>query len=194
MLGVALGALMVSGAFAQSPGSNSAPSATPPATSTPSATPPAANTPSATPPAASTNQPSGKPEFVTAQKPDQLLASSFKGTDVVGNDDKKIGDVSDVLFDKQGKIEAYVVSIGGFLGMGAKSVAMAPTSFEVVSGTNGGAEKLKLAVSQDELKQAQNFTPYQPPRPATTTGSGSPMGSSSGLGSRPSTNGSQTGR
>ena len=42
-----------------------------------------------------------------SQKPDQWLASKFKGTDVIGSDDKKIGDVSDILFDKDGKIEAY---------------------------------------------------------------------------------------
>ena len=29
-----------------------------------------------------------------SQKPDQWLASNFKGTDVLGADDKKIGDVS----------------------------------------------------------------------------------------------------
>ena len=41
---------------------------------------------------------------------------------MVGADDKKIGDVSDILFDKDGKIEAYVVGVGGFLGIGAKEL------------------------------------------------------------------------
>jgi len=61
----------------------------------------------------------------------------------------KIGDVSDILFDKDGKIEAYVVSVGGFLGMGSKDVAIAPTSFDVVPGSNGSADKLKLSMSKD---------------------------------------------
>jgi hypothetical protein len=188
MIGVAVGALMVSGALAQSP--NSAPSskANPPA---------AASEPSKSPaPAASASQPSGgKADFVTSQKPDQWLASNFKGTDVVGSDDKKIGDVSDVLFNKNGRVEAYVISVGGFLGMGAKHVALAPSSFEVVPGTQGGADKLKLSASVDELKQTQNFTPYQPPRSATT-GSASPMGSSGALtgSARPSSNTPPTGK
>jgi len=75
----------------------------------------------------------------------------------------KIGDVSDILFDKDGKIEAYVVSVGGFLGMGSKDVAIAPTSFDVLPGSNGSADKLKLSMSKDQLKEAQNFEPYQPP-------------------------------
>ena len=105
---------------------------------------------------------------MTSQKPDQWLASKFKGTDVMGSDNKKIGDVSDILFDKSGEIEAFVASVGGFLGMGAKEVALAPSSFEVVPGQNASADKLTISMSQDELKQAQNFARYEPPRPSTT--------------------------
>jgi sporulation protein YlmC with PRC-barrel domain len=117
----------------------------------------------------------GKTELVMSQKPDQWLASKFRGTEVLGSDNKKIGDVSDILFDKDGKIEAYIVSIGGFLGMGAKDVALPPSAFEVVQGQNGGADKLKSAMNMNELKQAENFKPYEPPR-ATTTGTGGTSG------------------
>ncbi len=161
MLGAALSALMMSGAFAQAPQSP-----------TPSATPPAAAKSDQAKPGSA-----GGANFVSSQKPDQYLASKFKGTDVMGTDGKKIGDVSDILFDKDGKIEAYVVSVGGFLGMGAKEVALAPSSFTVEPGTNGKSDLLKLSMNQDQLKQAQNFKRYQPPRP-TTTGAGggsSPM-------------------
>ena len=56
---------------------------------------------------------------------------------MVGADNQKIGDVSDILFDKTGKIEAFVVSVGGFLGVGSKEVALAPSSFDVMPGQNG---------------------------------------------------------
>jgi hypothetical protein len=191
MLGAALSALMVSGALAQAPPAPTSPSTTPPAATEPAkpdAAAPAAKPDTATKPDDSAAKPdtaassdAAKKEFVASQKPDQWLSSKFKGTDVVGSDDKKIGDVSDILFDKNGKIEAFVVSVGGFLGMGAKDVAMPPAAFEVVAGdkSKGEADKLKVTMSQEELKSAQNFEPYQPPR-ATTTGSGSsPMGGSS---------------
>ena len=45
----------------------------------------------------------GSAQFVSSQKPDQFLASKFNGTDVVGSDDQKVGDVSDILFDKDGQ-------------------------------------------------------------------------------------------
>ncbi|HVV78632.1 MAG TPA: PRC-barrel domain-containing protein [Pseudolabrys sp.] len=186
MLGVALSALAFSGAMAQSSPA--------PSPSSPSATPPAASSPSSpdtgkssTSGAATTSSPSAastagasSAKFISTQSPDQFLASKFKGTDVVGSDDKKIGDVSDVLFDKDGKIEAYVVSVGGFLGVGAKDVALAPTAFEVVKGTNGSSDKLKLSMSKDELKQAQNFEPYK--APASTTGAGTRPGGMSPAG------------
>jgi sporulation protein YlmC with PRC-barrel domain len=172
MIGTAIGALMMSGALAQSPSTSSSSSSSPPV-------------------AAQSSSGASKADFVTSQKPDQWLASKFKGTEVMGADNQKIGDISDILFDKTGKIEAFVVSVGGFLGMGAKEVALAPQSFDVIPGQSGATAKLKLAVSQDELKQAQNFARYEPPRP-TTTGVGGLGGSPSGM--RPSSNTPPTSR
>ena len=154
MLTTALSAAVATAAFAQAPGSSNSPS----------------------PPPAAQSQSSGKTNFVASQKPDQWLATKFKGTDVVGADNQKIGDVSDILFDKTGKIDAFVVSVGGFLGMGSKEVALAPSSFDVIPGENGSADKLKLATTKDELKNAQTFARYETPRPTATTGSGAPTG------------------
>lgn len=167
MVTTALSGFMIGAAFAQTapkpmdqPGAKPAP----PAASAPA-------TPSAKPGASATTG-SGSAQFINNQKPDQWLASKFKGTDVVGADNEKIGGVSDILFDKTGKIEAFIVSVGGFLGMGAKDVALAPASFEVVAGdkSKNEADKLKLSMTKDQIKQAANFEPYNPPR--TTTGMG----------------------
>ncbi|MBA4182297.1 MAG: hypothetical protein C0506_17075, partial [Anaerolinea sp.] len=87
----AISALLVAGALAQSP-SPTPPAANPPATTAPS-------TPSGGS-AASTNS----PQFIAAQKSDQWLASKFNGTDVLGPNNEKIGDVNDLLFSKDGKI------------------------------------------------------------------------------------------
>jgi sporulation protein YlmC with PRC-barrel domain len=117
----------------------------------------------------------GGAQFVAAQKPDQFLASKFKGTDVIGSENEKIGDITDILFDKDGKIEAFVVSVGGFLGMGAKDVAMAPKAFQFEKDTNTASYKAKVSMSKDQLKQAANFEPHkEPPRTTTGAGGGSP--------------------
>lgn len=170
MVGAAIGALTISGALAQSSAPSSGSSPSPPAASS----------------APSGGATSGQAQFITSQKPDQLMASKFKGTDVLGADNEKIGSVSDILFDKSGKIEAYVVAVGGFLGMGAKEVALAPASFETMPGENGGAPKLKTTMTKDQLTNAQNFARYEAPRPAATTGTGA--GGAGMGGTRPSSN------
>jgi sporulation protein YlmC with PRC-barrel domain len=171
MITTAITGLMIGSAFAEgmSPG-------------TPSASPaPAAKSTQMTAPTASL---STSAKFVNSQRQDQYLASKFKGTDVIGTDDKKIGDVSDILFDKDGKIEAYIVGVGGFLGIGSKDVALAPSAFQVVPGdkSKNESDKLRLSMTKDELKQAANFEPYK--APSSTTGMGA---STRPLGASPST-------
>jgi sporulation protein YlmC with PRC-barrel domain len=175
MLTTALSAVLATAAFAQS--------SSPPSSSSDT---PAAKMESSTPPAAK-SEGSGKLNFVSSQKPDQWLATKFKGTDVVGSDNEKIGDVSDILFDKAGKVEAFIVSVGGFLGVGSKEVALAPSSFDVVPGQNGASDKLKVSATKDQLKDAQNFARYEPPRPTTTGAGSSPGGGMRPSGGSPST-------
>jgi sporulation protein YlmC with PRC-barrel domain len=114
---------------------------------------------------------------VTEQRPDQWLFSKFNGTDVIGTDDNKIGDVNDVLFDKSGKVDALIVGVGGFLGLGSKDVALPVKAFQVVPGTNGTADKLRLSTTKDQLKQMAEFKPLT--KASTTTGAGGQMGGSS---------------
>jgi len=153
----ALTGLMLASAVAQSP-PTSPNSTSPPATSSDSK--------------ATT---SNSAHMLPAQKPDQLLASKFKGTDVMGADNQKIGDVSDILFARDGsKIDAYVVSVGGFLGIGSKEVALAPSEFQVMAGENGAAPKLKVSMTKDQLQQAPNFQPYKAPASTASSTSTAP--------------------
>ena len=157
----------------------------------PSTTP--APAPSAANPAPPSNttaaaNPAGKAEFITKQSPDQHLATKFKGTDVIGAKDEKIGDVDDLLFDKDNKIIAYIVGVGGFLGIGAKDVAIAPSSFQAVPGKDASDVKLRLSMTKEELKAAAAFERYQPPRPVSSQNAPTrPMGAPSPMTPKSST-------
>ena len=137
----------------------------PSAASSTSSSPSSATTGQASSPSSSTSStPSTSgAKFVSSQQTNQWLSSKFIGIDVVGTDDKKIGDVSDVLFDQQGKIEAYVIGVGGFLGIGAKDVALAPSAFQPVKDNNNN-ERLKLSMTKDQLEKAPAFERKQEPR------------------------------
>jgi hypothetical protein len=144
-------------------------------------TPPSSTTtPSTSAATKAAPNPSGKANFVTKQTSDQHLASKFTGTDVIGADDAKIGDVSDVLFDKDHKVIAFIVGVGGFLGIGAKDVAVDPASFSAVPGKDASDTKLRLSMTKDELKAAPAFERYQPPRPVSSEAPATrPMGAPS---------------
>ena len=81
MISAAVSALMVSGALAQADMSKQ----------------PAAKTDAA--PAV----PHDTTKFIAAQGTDQWVFSKFKGTDVLGPDNAHIGNVSDMLFDKNAR-------------------------------------------------------------------------------------------
>lgn len=51
-------------------------------------------------------------------------ATQLIGVDIYGPDNAKVGDVTEVLFNKAGQIEMVTVGVGGFLGIGAKDVAI----------------------------------------------------------------------
>jgi hypothetical protein len=66
----------------------------------------------------------------------QWRASKLIGVDVYGydkdnrNDRDKIGDVNEVILDRNGNVEAVVIGVGGFLGVGEKDVAIPFKSVE----------------------------------------------------------------
>ena len=107
---------------------------------------------------------------ITAQKPDEWLATRLRGTSVLGSDGVKIGSVDDILLDRSGSIKALVIGVGGFLGIGAKDVAVPFKQFQVVPGTEGKSDVLTLSMTKGHLADAQDFKPYEPPRPAVTPG------------------------
>ena len=57
-------------------------------------------------------------------KAGQWRASKLDGLDVYNPNNEKIGDISELIVDRGGKIEAVVIGVGGFLGMGEHSVAV----------------------------------------------------------------------
>jgi hypothetical protein len=63
-------------------------------------------------------------QFIPQQPNTSLRLSQLKGVDVVGQDHTKLGDIDEVLLDRNGRVEAVVVSLGGVLGIGSKNVAI----------------------------------------------------------------------
>src|SRR4051812_15420642 len=77
--------------------------------------------------------------FVDRQQPGQMLASrQLVGAAVVGPNNERIGDVNDVLLDRNGQAVAIVVGVGGFLGIGEKDVAVRFNQVQITPRNQGG--------------------------------------------------------
>lgn len=95
--------------------------------------------------------------FVANRSPGQELASELRGRDVYDARKTKIGSVNDLVIDPNGRVEAAVIGVGGFLGMGEKNVA-APFS-DLKIGRDSDGQWLVLDRTRDQLKNAPAFDP-----------------------------------
>jgi sporulation protein YlmC with PRC-barrel domain len=140
MLKKHMAACLVVTAFAAAPAlaQNSAPTDRPAASGSGSTTTgsPAMQPGSATTGASSTTmgQSSAMPgQFMTKREMNQIMASDLIGTRVVSANNESVGDINDVVLDRNGQVMAAIVGVGGFLGIGEKDVAVPFASLEFMS-------------------------------------------------------------
>ena len=128
-----------------------------------STTPPA-------PPAATTNTSgsSMQPQWYSHQA-GEIRASKLIGTTVKNPGNETIGDVNDVILDKDGKVAAIVIGVGGFLGMGERQVAVDFKSVRVSH--EGNSTVVMFNATKDGIKSAPAWTWSSD---NGTTGTGSP--------------------
>jgi hypothetical protein len=65
----------------------------------------------------------GSVRYVTQNDADIWRASKLDGVEIYNDQNEKIGDISDVLIGRNGKVRAVVIGVGGFLGIGERNVA-----------------------------------------------------------------------
>jgi sporulation protein YlmC with PRC-barrel domain len=88
--------------------------------------------------------------------PGQMRATQMDGATVHDPQGKNIGDIKDIILDKDGKVAAVVLDVGSFLGMGGKYVAVAMSDLKV-DFDNNNKPKFSVDMTKDQLKAAQAF-------------------------------------
>src|SRR6516162_4270921 len=78
---------------------------------------------------------------------DEVRASKMMGSAVYDRQNQDIGKVSDIILNKDGKVDAVVVDVGSFLGMGGKYVAVPLTDIKTDN------NRLTLDRSKEQLQQ-----------------------------------------
>jgi len=81
--------------------------------------------------------------------------TNFYKQNVYDRSDAKVGEITDVLVSKEGRIDGFIMSVGGFLGIGEKNVAV---PFNAVQGTQrNGSWWLSMDATKAQLEKAPGF-------------------------------------
>ena len=94
--------------------------------------------------------------FVTLQNTD-MLSSNVTGIDVYDNANHDLGTIKDVAFDSSKVVKGYVLSVGGFLGIGTHYVAVDADSVKIKYDMNDKKWHANMNATKDELKNAPEF-------------------------------------
>jgi sporulation protein YlmC with PRC-barrel domain len=98
---------------------------------------------------------SGAAKIFTAL-PAGTTVTNFYKQNVYDPAENKIGDIDDMLIDKEGRVTALIIGVGGFLGMGEKNVAI-PFG-DVRASEKNNKWYLVVNTTKDALKTAPGYT------------------------------------
>jgi sporulation protein YlmC with PRC-barrel domain len=107
-------------------------------------------------PATAEQQPATPPPsdaVIPAQAADEVRADTLIGMTVYDTNGEKVGTVKDILFNEQGQAKGVVLSVGGVLGLGAKTVGLQWSEVDI----QPDAQVAKIQYNKDQLKAAPDF-------------------------------------
>jgi sporulation protein YlmC with PRC-barrel domain len=120
-----------------------------------------------------TTMPTEEQATAPVAKSDGFLATNLIGETVyngTSEDAENIGEVNDVVIGANGQVEAVIIGVGGFLGIGEKNVAMNYPDLKWAE--KDGDRWIVVNATKDQLQAQAEFdrTPYDPaPAAATDT-------------------------
>ncbi|MCC0025752.1 MAG: PRC-barrel domain-containing protein [Zhengella sp.] len=92
----------------------------------------------------------------TATQQGEMSAENLLGTSVYGANDEDLGEIGDVILTADGQIEAYVVDVGGFLGLGEKPVALDARELQIMRNGNG-EHRIFTRFTEEQLEQQPSY-------------------------------------
>ena len=95
-------------------------------------------------------------------------ASKLIGLDVYNEANEKLGDINELIIDKDGKINAVVIGVGGFLGMGEHDIAVTIDKLKFVEEAVRTSSTAPATTTERRETTGAATSPTTP-APATTT-------------------------
>ncbi len=99
----------------------------------------------------------GGGDYLTAQSDEQISANTYIGQAVYNSADESIGKISDLIMEKSGGIDAAIIGVGGFLGIGEKWVAVPFEKISITAVPDSDDVKLTTSETAESLQAAPEF-------------------------------------
>ncbi|GJE19019.1 PRC-barrel domain-containing protein [Methylobacterium marchantiae] len=96
-----------------------------------------------------------RPTFV-AQAPTDRVTSKLIGLTIQNGANETIGEIGDIVLDESSTIKAWVVGVGGFLGIGTKYVAIDPSALKLTR-VDDKTLKATIDTNKDQLRAAPEY-------------------------------------
>lgn len=101
--------------------------------------------------------PSVEREGYMVADPEELTAENLTGSSVYGVEDEDIGNVSDLVLDADGAVTEAVIDVGGFLGLGAKNVAISFDEIQILRTEAGDEFRVYMDATQEQLEALPEY-------------------------------------
>ena len=85
-----------------------------------------------------------------------MVSYSLIGLNIYDASNSSVGEIKDLVIDK-GQLAGYILSVGGFLGMGEHYVAVTPSTLAITYSDADKKWKGTINATKDELKAAPQF-------------------------------------
>jgi sporulation protein YlmC with PRC-barrel domain len=131
----------------------SVPAAAQTPTTPPPASPSAPVAPNAAMPSPTVPMPTNSPAIPSPAT--EWLASNVYNASIYDKNEQKIGDLTDLIIEKDGRIKSAIIGVGGFLGVGQKDVEIPFTDLKMM--TRNNKNWLALDRTKDQLQSAPTF-------------------------------------
>lgn len=88
---------------------------------------------------------------------DDLNTEDLTGARIYSSNDEDIGEISELLVTDNGKLDRAIIDVGGFIGLGEKSVAVKMDELQILRQDDGGDIRVYIDATEEALEKMPEY-------------------------------------